>query len=104
GLAATYNNNVVLNFQIGYGEVGGNSIAPSNAAESETFYDGVSYSALKSALQADAGNSSYQATADASLSATNPTNGGTFAISTADAKALGLEGANSALDGYVGMT
>ena len=103
-MSATYSNNVVLNLQIGYGEVGGSSISPSDAAESGTYYDSVSYSALKSALQADAGNSSYQATADASLSATNPTNGGTFAISTADAKALGLEGANSSVDGYVGVS
>ena len=104
GLAADFSNNVVLNLQIGYGEVGGDLIAQGNAAESETFYDSVSYSALKNALQADSGNSSYQATADASLSASNPTNGGTFAISTADAKALGVEGASSSLDGYVGVT
>ena len=95
---------VVLNIQIGYGEVGGNPIAPSAAAQSGTFYDGVSYSALKSALQSEAGNSSYQATAAASLSASNPTNGGSFQISTADAKALGLIGASSNIDGLVGMS
>lgn len=103
GLSATFSNPVVLNIQIGYGEVAGQSIAPSNAAESATFYDSVSYSALKTALQADAGNSSYQATADASLSASNPTNG-TFALSTAEAKGLGLTGASSHLDGYVGAS
>jgi hypothetical protein len=66
-------------------------------------YEGVGYSALHSALDADAGNSSYQTTADASLSASNPTSG-SFAISTANAKGLGLSGASSSIDGYVGTS
>jgi hypothetical protein len=103
GLSAIFSNNVVLNIQVGYGEVAGSSIPPSAAAESGTYYQGVSYSALRSALLADAGHSSYQATADASLSATNPTSG-SFEISSANAKALGLAGASSNLDGYVSIS
>jgi hypothetical protein len=67
-------------------------------------YGSVSYSALKGALQAESGNSSYQATAAASLSASNPTNGGTFEVSKANAKGLGLTGADSSLDGYVSIS
>ena len=103
GLSALYSNDVVLNIDVGYGEVGGSTIAGSDAAESEGFYGGVGYSALYSALQADAGKSTVQAQADASLSATNPTSG-TFAISSANAKALGLEGPSSNLDGYIGLS
>ncbi|MFZ3361276.1 MAG: NF038122 family metalloprotease [Xanthobacteraceae bacterium] len=61
------------------------------------------YSALYNALQADAGKSSYQATADSSLGATNPTSG-TFDVNSANAKALGLLGASSTLDGYIGVS
>ncbi len=104
GLSAIFSNNVVLNIQVGYSEVDGSAISADDAAESAGFYGSVNYSALDSALQADAGNSTYQATADASLSASNPTSGGTFAISSANAKALGLNGASSSLDGYVGAS
>ena len=104
GLSAVFSNNVVLNVQIGYGELDGSSLSPSDAAESAGLYGSTSYAAIKSALDADAGNSTYQATADASLSASNPTNGGSFELSSANAKGLGLEGPSASLDGYVSMS
>ena len=42
-------------------------------------------------------------TAVASLPANDPTNGGTLVVSTAEAKALGLMGASSQVDGYIGF-
>ena len=42
--------------------------------------------------------------AAASLTATDPTNGGSFWLSTAEAKALDLTGAISSMDGYVGFS
>ncbi len=75
GLSSIFSNNVVLNVQVGYGELDGSPISSSDASESGGFYGSVSYSALDAALQADANNSTFQATADASLSASNPTGG-----------------------------
>ncbi len=50
------------------------------------------------------GNSSVQSTAAASLFPSNPTGNGTFSISTAESKALGLSSASNHLDGYVGLS
>ena len=103
GLSATFSNHVVLNIQIGYGEVNGTAVSSGDAAQSEGIYSSVSYSSLYTALQADSGNSTVQTTADQSLSATNPTSG-TFDVSSANAKALGLAGASSSLNGYVSLS
>jgi hypothetical protein len=104
GLSANFASKAVVNIQIGYGEVAGSPISPYAAAESGSYMIGVGYSTLYGALQKDAGNSTIQAAADASLSAANPTSGGSFEVSTAEAKALGLLGATSRLDGYVGLS
>ena len=103
-LSATFNNHVVLNVHVGYGEVGGSGISANDAAQSGSYFSGISYPALVSALQGDAGNSTIQAIADTNLSASNPTNGGTFDVSAAQAKALGLAGSSSQPDGYVGLS
>jgi len=104
GLAANFSNAAVINIQLGFGEVAGSPISGGNAAESASYMVGTGYAALKAGLQKNAGNSTMQATAYNSLSATNPTSGGKFEISTAEAKALGLIGASNALDGYVGLS
>jgi hypothetical protein len=103
GLSAVFSNNVTLNIQVGYGEVGGGQIAPGAAAENESFLTSASYSSIRSALQAQASNSSFQTTSAASLGAGNPT-GGSFELTTAEAKALGLVSASSSIDGYVGIS
>jgi len=104
GLATEFGNKVVLNIQVGYGEVAGQPIDPGAAAESGTYSGGVSYAALTNAFKQYAANSSIQATAAASLPASNPTSGGSFVVSSADAKALGLAPASQNLDGYVGLS
>jgi hypothetical protein len=104
GLAADFSNKVTVNIATGYGEVDGSPVDAGAVAETGFYSSHVAYATLLAALQADAGNSSVQTTADASLSASNPTSGGTFAVSTAEAKALGLSGASSHLDGFVGLS
>ena len=105
GLSAIFSNNVVLNIQVGYGEVDGSAISADDAAESAGFYGSVNYSALRLGVaeQTLAIRPTRQPPTRV-LSASNPTSGGTFAISSANAKALGLNGASSSLDGYVGAS
>ena len=81
---------VTINF--GYGEVNGQTLAPSAVAESSTDYQGFYtytqvYNAIKSTYSS---SSAVQAAALASLSAADPTGGGSFALSDAEATALGL--------------
>jgi len=103
GLSADFSTKAVVNLQIGYGEVAGGAIPANAAAESGSYTTTVSYSALRAALQKNAGNSAIQATAAASLSQTNPTNG-TLKISVAEAKALGLVASSTPVDGYVSLS
>src|SRR5262249_23517306 len=61
GLSANFSNKVVVNVQIGDGEVAGHAIPTGNAAESASYLNSVSYSGLYAALQKDASNSTIQA-------------------------------------------
>jgi len=103
-LSANLSNNTTVSLQLGYGEVHGSAISPGAAASTESRMTGVTYSALRGALQAYSGNSSVQATAAASIGASDPTSGGSFAVSTAQARALGLGGGSSGPDGYIGLS
>jgi hypothetical protein len=104
GLSNQFGNNTVVNIQVGYGEVAGSPVSPGAAAQSVSYARGVSYSALATAILGYAGNSAVQGTAAASLSGSDPTSGGSFAITTAEAKALGINGASANLDGYIGLS
>ncbi len=103
-----------VNIDVGYGEYGaGASGAPAsgyaldsgalgeNIAEEYLF----SYSQVVTAMKTTATTPEAIA-ADATLPASDPTGsqGGNLAISTAEAKALGLVGPSSAPDGYVGFS
>ena len=94
---------VTININVGYGEVGGQSLSSGVLGESSTYLNSYSYSQLKSALTADA-KTADDSTAVATLSGSDPTNGGQFWVSTAESKALGLAGASSSVDGYVGFS
>ena len=103
-LDTAFTNNVSLNIHVGWGEVGGSAISSGFLGESEEAkapaYD---YATIRDALIAD-GTSSAQLAAFATLPALDPTGGGTFDIGRAEAKALGLIGANDpANDGWVGF-
>jgi hypothetical protein len=100
-----YSNDEVINLHIGFGEIGGSSLSPGALGESESYGYMAPYNVVDSALQRDASSSSYQQSADASLTSVNPTGAGQFFVTSADAKALGLlNGASTALDGYIGLS
>src|SRR5262249_3662994 len=94
-LTANLSTNTTVSLGVGYGEVNGSPVSPGAAAQSVSLITGVTYSALRSALQANSGNSTTQTTAAASLGALDPTGGGSFVVSAAQAKALGLSNGSS---------
>ena len=100
-----YSNPEVINIHIGYGEVDGHRLAQGVLGTSMSYGYFENYSQLSSALTGDASSSTWQSVADASLPSSDPTNGGQFFVSTAEAKALGqVSGTCPATDGYVGLS
>ena len=100
-----YSNPEVINVHIGYGEVDGYRLGQGALGESMSYGYLDSYSQVLSELKGDAGSSTWAAQADLSLPATDPTNGGKFFVSTAEAKALGqISGTGTATDGYIGLS
>ena len=95
-------NPITININVGYGEVDGLSMGSGSLGESMFYIDPFTYSQVKNALVADA-TSANDMTAIATLPSSDPTNGGTFYLSTANAKALGLI-SGSYTDGYVGFS
>jgi Peptidase M10 serralysin C terminal len=92
-----------VNIDVGYNEIGGSSLGSGALGESETYLTSVSYAALVSALKATASTDATDASLLASLPASAPVSG-TFWITTAQAKALGLSAATgTSLDAYVGF-
>jgi len=94
---------VTVNLEVGYNEVAGSTLQSGALGESETNIDGVSYATLVAALKASASTDATDASVLASLPATSPI-GGTYWLTTAQAKALGLAAANgTGLDGAIGF-
>lgn len=92
-----------INLYVGYNEIDGTSLASGALGESESNIEAVGYSALVAALHADASTDATDASMLASLPATSPVSG-TWWVTTAQAKALGLTPANSTgLDGAIGF-
>ena len=108
---------VTVNIAVGYGEVNGQALSQAELDEgpsgsplsagalgsSVSYLTSVSYSQIRTALAADA-SSSDDASAVGSLPVSDPTDGGVYWMTTAEAKALGLRPASSHLDGYVGFS
>jgi len=92
-----FSNPVTINIDVGYGEINGSSMGGGALGESETYLYNYSFSQLAAALRADP-------TAAADVPATDPTNGGQFWVTTAEAEALGLAASSQGLDGYVGFS
>jgi FG-GAP-like repeat len=99
-----FNNPITINIDVGYGEIDGAPLASGALGESQTEFNSYSYSAIRTALVANAG-SAVQISAANTLPASDPTPGGNgnYYASTAEARALGLSGPSSALDGFVGF-
>jgi hypothetical protein len=98
----TFYDPVTVNIAIGYGEVEGQTLDPSALGSSIAYFNNYSYSQIRSALAADS-TSAADASSFASLPLNNP-NAGNYWMTTAQAKAVGLQGVSSHLDGYVGFT
>jgi hypothetical protein len=102
-LESLISNPVTINIDVGYGEIAGSALGGDALGESEYYLTSVSYSQLVAALKADA-TSATDASMLASLPASSPVSG-TYWITTAQAKALGLASATgSATDGFVGFS
>jgi hypothetical protein len=100
-----FSNPEVINIQVGYGEVAGQRLPSGALTASESYGYSESYSQVASALKQDASSSTWQGIADASLPSSDPTHGGSFFVTTAEAKALGqVNGYGSSVDGYVGLS
>ena len=102
-LESQFNDPITITIAVGYGEIGGAAMGAGALGESETYLSSYSYSQLVNAMKADA-TSASDASAIATLLASNPTGNGTFWVSTAEAKALGLAPSNTSIDGYVGFS
>jgi Ca2+-binding RTX toxin-like protein len=102
-LESQFNDPITINIHVGWGEVDGSAISSGALGESSTNLIGVTYDQIKTAMSNDA-KTGDDSTALASLAATDPTGGGTFIITVAEARSLGLYTAsNSQIDGYVGF-
>ena len=86
---------ITVNIDVGYGEIDGQTLESGALGESETYLDSYSYSSIKSAL------TNIDPSAAGSLPANAP---GAMWVATAEAKALGLAGARSNIDGYAGFS
>ena len=100
----TFTDPVTVNIAFGWGEVGGQSLTDGSIGASLTAgYYPLTYAQLKSALGSAAGSTDDLA-ALLALPVADPTGGATFAISSAQAKALNLiDPAAVDMDGYVGL-
>lgn len=103
-LDAAFTNNVTVNIRIGWGEVHGGPLDPSDLGENSiAAAAGYDYATIRNALLANA-TSPVQIAADATLPANDVTGGGVFDIGRAEAKALGLIAPNaSGTDGWAGF-
>ena len=94
-------NPVTINLQVGWGELLGSPVTSLGVA-GMTGFGTYNYSQMQTMLRATATSVSDQ-TAYANFAATSPIGTGTFTLTPALAKAIGVAGASSAIDGYIGF-
>jgi hypothetical protein len=92
--AALFSNHEVLKIDVGYGEIGGSSMASNALGESESYGYLTNYSTVTAALTPDG----------FSFSAANEPTTSQFFVTSAEAKTLGLANPTSGLDGYIGIS
>jgi hypothetical protein len=88
-----FSNRAVITIDVGFGEIGGAQLAPTDIGESESFLYLVDYPTVTGALSA--GGFRFSA---ANEPTTNP-----MLITSADAKAMGLVDPVAGLDGFIGF-
>ncbi len=102
-LESEISTSATINLDVGYDEVAGSSLSGGALGESETNLESVSYASLVAALRATASTDATDNSVLASLPASSPVSG-TYWVTTAQAKALGLAAANgTGLDGAIGF-
>jgi hypothetical protein len=101
---ASFRDPITINLRVGWGTINGFPLDPGALGESSSMQQQFfTYDQIKSALIGDA-KSADDITSIAHLPATDPTGGAHFTLTNAQAKALGLLGANlKGLDGAVGF-
>jgi hypothetical protein len=99
-----FTNAITINWDVGWGEVDGSSIPAFGGAESFSNYttSEYTYAQIRAAFAAH-DTTADEASALASLTTTDPTNGGKFQMTTAEAKALGLDTQTTGIDGWSGL-
>lgn len=98
-----YTNQVTVNVHVGWGELLGSQVTSIGVAGMPG-YGTYSYSQMTSLLRGSATSATDQA-AYAHIPASNPVGGGsgTFTLTPAQAKALGVNGSSYGTDGYIGF-
>jgi hypothetical protein len=101
---AQFTNPITLTWDLGWGEVDGSSIPAFGGAESISNYttNEYSYAQIRAAFAAH-DVTADEASALASLPTTDPTHGGMFQMTTAEAKALGFDTQTTGIDGWSGL-
>jgi hypothetical protein len=92
-LDSLFTNPVTINLKVGWGEYGGTPLSANALGQNlATTYGPASYSTISAALvnNASASGDPAQLAAVATLPASDPTGGGGFAITEAEAKAIGV--------------
>ena len=104
-LDSLFTNNVTINIDVGWGEYGGNKLGPGALGENSPSVVSDNYSTVETALvdTANASGDAVQLAAFSTLPTSDPTGGEGVDLSSAQAKALGLSGSSSGIDGYVGF-
>lgn len=95
---------ITVNMAVGWGEIAGGNLNPSDIGESLTRQQGLfTYSQVRTALMND-GKTGADALALSTLGIVDPTHGRPFLMSNAEAKALGFLAGNApGMDGWVGF-
>ena len=99
-----FSNPVVLNIAVGVGEVGGGSLPTGAVGASENNVYLESYAAVAGALgTADAALMASGQMSHTAISATTADSAGSFLVTSAEAKVLGLATGQFSVDGYIGL-
>ena len=101
-LESQYSDPVTITISVGYGEVNGQTMGSGALGQSMYYVGAFNYAQVKNALVADA-KTADDMSSIATLPATDPTNGGTLYVASAEAKALGLW-SGIGTDGWIGLS
>jgi hypothetical protein len=101
----TFSNHVVLNIDVGFGEIAGSALSANALGESESYGYITSYKTVENYLtSADSALIHSGVMASNAIQALANLRGESFFVTSAEAKAIGLVGASTSVDGYIGLT